>query len=90
MVKKTTAKKANNRKKTTHHAEAGRLGGLAPHICRGSECTKLKSAAAKLKKARGYSAEDLLNFFEVATPKHTTKKTVAKETATTKRGRTVK
>ena len=37
------------------HARAGRLGGLAPHVCRGSECTKLRKAAAAKKAASAKS-----------------------------------
>ena len=50
MAKKATARKTKSvgvRGGTpAQHARAGRLGGLAPHVCRGSECTKLKKEAA--------------------------------------------
>jgi hypothetical protein len=55
MAKKVTsrAKKAVGIRGGTsrQHAIAGRKGGLAPHICRGSECTKMRKEAA-LKKSR--------------------------------------
>jgi len=42
--KKTTtaAKKTTRRGVSTQHAKAGRLGGLAPHVCRGGECVKMR------------------------------------------------
>ncbi len=65
MAKKTTRVKA---KMSKRHVRAGKIGGLAQHFCRGSECTKLRNAAQELKKARGYSAEELLEFLGVALP----------------------
>ncbi len=55
MAKKKTS--AGSAKKTRggtskQHARAGRLGGLAPHVCRGSECTKLRKEAAAKAKAK--------------------------------------
>lgn len=44
-TRKSTSKaksKLNKSGKSAQHARAGRLGGLAPHVCRGSECTKLR------------------------------------------------
>lgn len=53
--KKTlTAAKKTRGGTSKQHAKAGRLGGLAPHVCRGSECTKLRREAAA--KKRGVKA----------------------------------
>lgn len=41
------------------HAKAGRLGGLAPHICRGRECTKIKEEALLKSKAKAAKATAL-------------------------------
>jgi len=41
-ISKNNLKNNKNYKKTMSHTEAGKLGGLAPHICRGAECVKLK------------------------------------------------
>lgn len=49
--KRTAAAKKTRSGKSLQHARAGRLGGLAPHVCRGSECTKLKKGASAKKKA---------------------------------------
>jgi len=65
MAKKTSSHASMSKR----HVKAGKIGGMASHICRGSECTKLRKAAAELKKARGYSAEELLDFLGLAMPK---------------------
>lgn len=50
--KKTlTAAKKTRGGTSKQHAKAGRLGGLAPHVCRGSECTKLRREAAAKKRS---------------------------------------
>ena len=50
MAKKATARRTKSvgvRGGTpAQHARAGRLGNLAPHVCRGSECTKLRKEAS--------------------------------------------
>lgn len=50
MVTKTKTKTKS--KVSAQHAKAGRLGGLAPHVCRGRQCTsaKYKSKMSKAKK----------------------------------------
>ena len=82
MVKKrATARKATVSKgKSARHARAGKLGGLAPHACRGSECTVLrkKATAAGLKRVKSYSAEELLGFLGISKAKKT-KKAAAKK-----------
>lgn len=52
MAKKrrTAAAKKARGGVSKQHARAGRLGGLAPHVCRGGECVKLRKAG-KAKKA---------------------------------------
>lgn len=42
IVKKVAVKGGTSKQ----HAKAGKLGGLAPHVCRGRECTKIKEEAA--------------------------------------------
>ncbi len=81
MAKKTTSSTATVSKR---HARAGKLGGLAPHVCRGSECTKMRREAKENTKARGFSTEDLLEYIGLGqgTSKTTSKKkTTAKKTA---------
>lgn len=50
MVAKRKSVKAKVKGGTSaQHAKAGRLGGLAPHVCRGRECnsSKYKSKVKK-------------------------------------------
>lgn len=63
------------------HAKAGRLGGLAPHVCRGRECTKIKEEALLKSKAKAAKATAIKRVVK-AEP---TKRAVVKKLATSKR-----
>jgi len=54
-----TKKAAGSHASTAHkktHAEAGHLGGVAPHSCRGRQCSENKSHAGKKSTAHKSSA----------------------------------
>lgn len=59
MAKKLSSKKGVRGGSKKQHAIAGRLGGLAPHVCRGRECSSMKKkstkAGSKVSKARTHA-----------------------------------
>lgn len=49
--RKATTKKSVRGGTPAQHAKAGKLGGLAPHSCRGRECSTTEYTATKAKAA---------------------------------------
>lgn len=95
--KSTKAKASTSKGKTTRggtseqHARAGRLGGLAPHVCRGSECTKMRSkAGSRSTRATKSLKEGVLSGLLGKSKKTVTKKTATKgKSAASSKGRSL-